>query len=112
VNARFARLATAVAKQCGSPWFFALSLVLTLAWLATGPAYGWSDAWNFVANSSTTVLTWLLAILVLYTQNRDTAALNLKLDELVRVDRSARNEVIGAEKLAEEEIQAMRKEGL
>jgi low affinity Fe/Cu permease len=104
----FSNVAGWTADQAGSAWFFMLSLALTVVWLATGPLFGWSEGWNFAANSSTTVLTWLLAVLLLHVQNRDTKAIQLKLDELVHGVAGARDEVAAVEERPPQEIDRLK----
>lgn len=101
----FAKSASGVA---GDGWFFVLSVVLTVVWLASGFWLGFNESWNFWANTSTTVLTWLLVILVQNSQNRDTAALQLKLDEVVRAIPAARDEFRGIEELPAAEQSRMK----
>jgi low affinity Fe/Cu permease len=108
MNAWFSRVANVISKQAGSSWFFMASLVAIVAWLVCGPFYGWSDGWQLIMNSATTVLTWQLAILILHVTNRDTKALHLKLDELVLRLPGPRDELAGAEDLPEAELERLK----
>lgn len=103
-------LARKAASVCGSAWFFALSVALTAVWLGSGFWTGFTDTWNFWANTSTTVLTWLLVILVQNSQNRDTLAIQAKLDQLVGAVAGASNRVLGMEELPEAEQLRLRRE--
>jgi low affinity Fe/Cu permease len=103
-------LARHAAIAAGSAWFFALSCILTVAWFFSGFWIGFTDAWNFWANTSTTVLTWLLVILLQNTQNRDTLAVQAKLDQLIAAIPQASNRVIGMEELPEAEQEQLRQE--
>ncbi len=106
----FPRLARAVEHAAGSPWAFAAATLTILAWAATGPIFGWSDTWQLVINTGTTIVTFLMVFLIQATQSRDTAAIHLKLDELIRVTGPARNAVIAAEGLEVRTLDAMRQD--
>jgi low affinity Fe/Cu permease len=103
----FARLATKTATIVGSPWAFLLATLSCLAWLLSGPLYGYSDTWQLVINTATTVLTFLIVFLIQNTQNRDAKAIHLKLDELIRSIHKAHNEMIDIEKLSDEELEEL-----
>jgi low affinity Fe/Cu permease len=103
----FSSLADAVSNSAGRPEAFLLVLLLTLGWLLSGYIYGWSDAWQLVANTVTNVVTFIMVFVIQNSQNRDSAALQAKLDELIRSS-SARNELVGIEKLTQEEIEALK----
>src|SRR5438874_1340792 len=81
----------------------ALALLTVALWAATGPLFGWSDTWQLVINTGTTIVTFLMVFIIQSTQNRDTQALHLKLDELIRVNRAARNSLIDLEESSETE---------
>lgn len=104
----FSSVAAAIAKAAGRPIAFILALALSVLWLASGPYFQWSDGWNFAANSSTTVLTFLMVFLLQNSQNRDTLAVQAKLDELIHAVGGARDELERAEELDEEEIEVKR----
>src|SRR5690242_17258356 len=103
----FADLATRVAHICGKPWTFAASVGLIIIWAITGPMFGFSDTWQLVINTGTTIVTFLMVFLIQNTQNRDGAAIQAKLDELIRAS-AAQNRYIGIEQLTEEELDELR----
>jgi low affinity Fe/Cu permease len=104
-KARFGRVATKVSDAMGSPWAFTLAVAVILAWVVTGPIFGFSDTWQLVINTGTTIVTFLMVFLIQNTQNRDAKATELKLDELIRAIGDARNQFIGAELEPEEQIE-------
>jgi low affinity Fe/Cu permease len=99
---RFARWAE---RQLGRSVTFALAFLSVGVWGATGPLFGWSDTWQLVINTGTTIVTFLLVFVIQNAQNRDTQALQLKLDELIRVNRAARNSLMGLEEKSESEVE-------
>jgi low affinity Fe/Cu permease len=103
-------IARRASSLCGSAAFFSISLILTVVWLVSGFYTGFTDTWNFWANTSTTVATWLLVILIQNTQNRDMVALQTKLDQVVASIEGASNQVLGMEELDEAEQQRLRRE--
>jgi len=104
----FTRLANAASRFAGSPSSFVLALLVVLVWIITGPLFGFSDTWQLVINTGTTIVTFLMVFLIQNTQNRDGAAIQAKLDELILVSR-AENDFIGIEKLTDKELDALRK---
>lgn len=106
----FGRAARWVAEKTGSPWTFALAVGIVLVWIVTGPLFGFSDTWQLVINTGTTIITFLMVFIIQTSQNKDTTALQLKLDELIRVTKGAHNALIDLEELSEEELKAIRKE--
>jgi len=106
----FDRFARSVERLAGTVWAFALAGLTILVWAATGPLFGWSDTWQLVINTGTTIVTFLMVFLIQATQSRDTAAIHLKLDELIRVNAQARNVVIGVEELEQRQLDAMRED--
>lgn len=104
----FAKIAAASARACGHPYAFALACLSVVVWAVLGPVFNYSDTWQLVINTGTTVITFLVVFLVQNSQNRDIAALHLKLDELVLAIEGARNEVAGAENLTDEDIKCLR----
>src|SRR5215475_10485679 len=90
----FDRFARYVERQVGSPITFALAIAVVLIWAITGPLFGWSDTWQLVINTGTTVVTFLMVFVIQSTQSRDTRALHVKLDELIRVNQAARNSML------------------
>ena len=103
-KAWFGRVATKVSNATGSAWTFALAIALIIAWATTGPVFGFSDTWQLIANTFTTLVTFLMVFLIQNTQNRDAKATQLKLDELIRAIAEARNQFIDAEDEPEEQI--------
>ena len=104
----FTRIATAIAHAAGQPLAFLLALLAILVWLVTGPVFGFSDTWQLVINTGTTIVTFLMVFLIQNSQNRDAAAMQAKLDELIRALRDARPEFIGIEHLPDTEIEEIR----
>lgn len=100
----FSRLAQWASRQAGRAHTFAIALALILVWAITGPLFHWSDTWQLVINTGTTIVTFLMVFLIQNTQNRDTEALQLKLDELIRVSRGARNQLLTLEDLTDQEL--------
>src|SRR5262249_31194424 len=100
----FHRFAVWTSKVLGAPWSFFLACAVVAAWLLSGPIFGFSDTWQLVINTATTIVTFLMVFLIQNTQNRDAQALHLKLDELIRANRRARNELIDLESLSDREL--------
>jgi low affinity Fe/Cu permease len=107
---RFHRLAVAAAGVSGSPWAFALAAALILTWALLGPVFRYSDTWQLVVNTATTIITFLMIFLVQNTQNRDARAIHLKLDELIRHLEGARNSLIALEEMSDEELDRLETE--
>src|ERR1041385_3571685 len=101
----FDRFARWTEHQVGSPLAFGLALAVIIIWAVSGPFFGWSDTWQLVINTGTTIVTFLMVFLIQSTQSRDTRALHLKLDELIRVNRTARNSLLNLEEMSEAEIE-------
>ena len=99
----FTRVASVVSAWTGRPIAFAICVLLVVIWAATGPLFQYSDTWQLVINTSTTIITFLMVFLIQNTQNRDNAALQAKLDELIRTSK-AKNEFIGIEHLSDSEL--------
>jgi len=91
---------------------FFLAVMVVLAWAITGPLFAFSDTWQLVINTGTTIVTFLMVFLIQNTQNRDTEALQLKLDELIRATKSARNELLDLEELDDKDLEQRRREYL
>jgi low affinity Fe/Cu permease len=106
----FARLANAVARAAGRPAAFALCCAVILIWAITGPLFHYSDTWQLIINTGTTIVTFLMVFLIQNTQNREGVALQTKLDELIRVTREARNDLVAAEDLPEEKVEEIKEE--
>ena len=100
----FNRLANATARLTGKPLTFALCFLVILVWALTGPMFGFSQTWQLIINTGTTIVTFLMVFLIQNTQNRDAAAMQAKLDELVYANRNARNRFIGIEHLTDTEL--------
>jgi low affinity Fe/Cu permease len=92
------------AAALGSAWAFTGAVVVILIWLLTGPIFHFSDTWQLIINTATTIITFLMVFLIQNTQNRDAKAMHLKLDELIRAIRNARNELVDIEDLSDEEL--------
>ena len=88
----------------GSAWVFASAIVIIVIWGITGPAFHYSDTWQLIINTGTTIVTFLMVFLIQNTQNRDAKAMHLKLDEIIRALKSARNEMVDLEELSDEEL--------
>ena len=100
----FNRFASATAKITGRPWTFIACLLLVLVWAATGPLFGFSETWQLVINTGTTIITFLMVFLIQSTQNRDAAAMHAKVDELIYAVRKADARFIGIEHLTDKEL--------
>lgn len=100
----FRRFAQRAAEAVGSPWVFILALIVVLAWAVTGPLFDFSNTWQLVINTGTTIVTFLMVFIIQNTQNRDAHAMHLKLDELLRSIHEARNELIDLENCTDEQL--------
>jgi low affinity Fe/Cu permease len=107
--ANFGKASARAAAAVGTPGAFVLALTTVVVWAASGPHYRYSDTWQLVINTGTTIITFLMVFLIQNTQNRDARALHLKLDELIRSVHAARNDMINIEKLSDEELGALAK---
>jgi low affinity Fe/Cu permease len=104
----FTRFAKWTATTSGHPTTFGLAVAVILLWAVTGPLFRFSDTWQLVINTATTVITFLMVFLIQNTQNRDAIAMQLKLDELIRAMRGAQNSVLSLEDMTEEELEQLR----
>lgn len=103
----FNRMAEAVSRATGRPWAFAICLAAVILWAASGPVFHFSETWQLVINTGTTIVTFLMVFLIQNTQNRDGAAIQAKLDELIRAG-EGKNSFIGIEHLTEAEVEEFR----
>ncbi|MEG3177715.1 low affinity iron permease family protein [Sphingomonas sp. RB3P16] len=109
VDRVFTGVAASIAAATGQPGAFGTALAVIILWGATGPLFGYSDTWQLVVNTATTIVTFLMVFLIQNSQNRDAAAIQAKLDELIRASDGARNQFIGIEHLTDIEIEAVRR---
>ena len=101
---RFRRFAGSTADAMGSPWMFFFALVVVIGWAVSGPMFAYSDSWQLVINTGTTILTFLMVFLIQNTQNRDAKAIQLKLDELIRAVDGARTKLVRLEDMSDDEL--------
>jgi low affinity Fe/Cu permease len=106
----FRKFAHAASAAVGSAWAFFLALGIIVAWAVTGPVFAFSDTWQLLINTGTTIVTFLMVFLIQNTQNRDAKALHLKLDELIRAVHGARNQLVDLEELSDEELEQLQEE--
>jgi len=106
MHRNFAEFASAIARVAGSPYTFLLCFLAVIVWALSGPIFHFSEAWQLVINTGTTIITFLMVFLIQNSQNRDGLALQTKLDELIRAS-DAENEFIGIEKLTDKELDAL-----
>jgi low affinity Fe/Cu permease len=109
---RFNHVASGITARLGSPYALVTAVLIIVIWAASGPVFGFSETWQLIINTGTTIITFLMVFVIQASQNRDSKALHLKLDEVIRAVEGARNELIGAESSTEEEIAAKEQEFL
>jgi len=110
MNEKFRKLAAVASAAAGSAWSFFAALAIIVIWSATGPTFHYSDTWQLVINTGTTIITFLMVFLIQNTQNRDAKAMHLKLDELLRGVRGARTSLVDLEELSDEELAKLQEE--
>ncbi|NVB79885.1 MAG: low affinity iron permease family protein [Kofleriaceae bacterium] len=110
IHERFRKIARSVSSAIGTPYAFVAAFLFCLVWGVSGPMFGYSDTWQLVINTSTTVMTFLIVFLIQNTQNHDSKVLHLKIDELIRSIKEARNGLLDLENLPDEEISRLEKE--
>ncbi len=109
-TSRFTRFAKWTARITGRPMTFVIAFLIIVAWALTGPIFHYSDTWQLVINTSTTIVTFLMVFLIQNTQNRDSEAMQIKLDELIRAMKGAHNALLDLEELEEEELDRIRED--
>ncbi|MFL5606122.1 MAG: low affinity iron permease family protein [Gemmatimonadaceae bacterium] len=110
MHSTFRKAADVASAAVGSPWAFAAATIIVLAWAATGPVFHFSDTWQLVINTGTTVVTFLMVFLIQNTQNREARVTQLKLDELIRAVSGARNSLVDMEHMSDEELAQLQAE--
>jgi low affinity Fe/Cu permease len=105
MNAWFSKVAQKISRLAGRPITFMVAVALIVVWGCSGPLFGFSDTWQLIVNTSTTIVTFLMVFLLQNTQNRDTSALHVKIDELICVTKDARDELMDLESATDEDIQ-------
>lgn len=108
-TSRFERFSSAITKATGSPFAFLLALSVIIVWAITGPVFGFSDTWQLVINTGTTIITFLMVFVIQQSQNKDTLAIQLKLNELIASNKLSSNRLIDIEDLTEDELQLIKK---
>jgi low affinity Fe/Cu permease len=108
MNDFFRKFAHKMSELVGSAWAFIAAVIIIIAWAVTGPMFGFSDTWQLVINTGTTIITFLMVFLIQNTENRDGAALQLKLDELIRATSGAHDRLLDLEELSDEELERIR----
>ncbi len=110
VKAMFQKFSQKTSGAVGTPWAFLLAVLVIIAWAVTGPLFKYSDTWQLVINTGTTIVTFLMVFLIQNTQNRDAKAIHLKLDELIRAKKGARNTLVDLENCTDEELGEIERE--
>ena len=107
MNELFRKFSQKTSQAMGSSWSFILAVLIILIWALTGPVFKFSDTWQLVINTGTTIITFLMVFLIQNTQNRDAKAIHLKLDELIKSAKGARNKLVNLEDLSDEEMEKL-----
>ena len=110
MRSRFRQFAHRTSELVGSPWAFIAGVTIVAVWAVLGPVFRYSDQWQLIINTGTTIITFLMVFLIQDTQNRDAKAMHLKLDELIRAVSAARTQLVNLESLSDEELESLRKE--
>jgi low affinity Fe/Cu permease len=110
MRALFRRFSEATSRIVGSSWAFLVAALIVVVWAVTGPLFGFTDTWQLVINTGTTIVTFLMVFLIQNTQNRDSRAIHLKLDELIMGVKGARNRLVDLENMSDEELDGLHKE--
>lgn len=110
VSHSFRQFAHSVSRFVGAPWAFAVALATVVAWAVVGPLFHYSDTWQLTINTGTTIVTFLMVFVIQNTQNRETQALQLKLDELIRAIEAARNELVDLEDMSDEDLRRLERQ--
>jgi low affinity Fe/Cu permease len=110
MNELFRKFSHKTSALVGSPWAFMIAVAVILVWAITGPLFHFSDTWQLVINTGTTIVTFLMVFLIQNTQNRDAKAIHLKLDELIRAVKEARNNLVDLEDMSDEELAKLQDE--
>jgi low affinity Fe/Cu permease len=110
MNDFFRKFAQKASELVGSPWAFLTAIVILIVWAVSGPAFHFSDTWQLIINTGTTIVTFLMVFLIQNTQNRDAKAIHLKLDELLRGVEGARTELVDLENLSDEDLKKLQEQ--
>jgi low affinity Fe/Cu permease len=110
MNEMFRKFAYKSSEALGSPISFIIALFIVIGWAAVGPLYNYSDTWQLVINTGTTIITFLMVFLIQHTQNRDTKLIQIKIDELIRAVGTARNQLLNLENLTDNDLTRLQKE--